>query len=123
MMGWRADGQRGFTLIEVMIAMGILATALVALLGLRNRDVQMQDHARQLTQATLLARDKLYEAGLKDGAELGHLEGGFGEDYPNFAWQQQVDTFLIEQVRKVELAVTWGDSERVVFTRFVEASE
>jgi len=123
MMGWRASAQRGFTLIEVMIAMGILATALVALLGLRNRDVQMQDHARQLTQATLLARDLLFEAELKDGAELGHLEGDFGEEYPGFAWQRQVDTFLIEQVRKVELAVTWGDADRVVFTRFVESPE
>ncbi|MBI5135835.1 MAG: prepilin-type N-terminal cleavage/methylation domain-containing protein [Nitrospirae bacterium] len=112
---------RGFTLLEVMIAIGILATALVALLGLRNRDVQLQSHARNLTQATLLARDLVFEAGLPGGSELGYLEGNFGDAYPGFGWQKQVNTFLIERVWQVDVAVTWGESERVAVTRFIEA--
>lgn len=113
---------RGFTLLEVMIAIGILAVALVALLGLRNRDVQLQAHARNLTQATLLARDLAFEAGLPGGSELGYLEGDFGEQYPGFAWEKQVNTFLIEKVWQVDVAVTWGESDRVVVTRFIEAT-
>lgn len=103
--------------------MGILATALVALLGLRNRDIQMQDYARQLTQATLLARDLVFDAEQQGGAELGYLEGDFDEEYPGFAWKRSVNTFLIERVWQVDVAVTWGQSNRVEMTRFVEAPQ
>lgn len=115
----------GFTLIEVMIALAILAVALVALLGLRNRDIQMQAQARDTTRATLLARQMALTVTDEGVPDLGYLEGDFGEDHPGFSWQRQVGTFMIERVREVRVAVIWGDERheegRVEVTRFVEA--
>lgn len=115
----------GFTLLEVMIALAILAVALVALLGLRNRDIQMQAHARDVTRATLLARQMALTIDEEGAPDLGYLEGDFGKDYPGFSWQRQVNTFMIERVREVRVTVLWGDDRReegrVEVTRFVEA--
>jgi general secretion pathway protein I len=116
---------RGFTLIEVMIALAILAIALVVLLGLRNRDVLMQAHARDLTRATLLARQMALTVDDEGAPDLGYLEGDFGDDNPGFSWQRQVNTFMIERVREVRVSVIWGDERReagrVEVTRFLEA--
>ena len=47
--------QRGFTLLEVMIAMTILALALAALMGHESVAVQMSDYSNRVSQANLLA--------------------------------------------------------------------
>ncbi|MFQ5509115.1 MAG: prepilin-type N-terminal cleavage/methylation domain-containing protein [Leptospirillia bacterium] len=114
-------GSRGFTLLEVMVALGILATALVALLGLRNRDVAMQAHAREVTRATLLAQQVLFEAEMQDEPALGIYEGDFGVDYPGVSWQRSTSTFMIDRVHEVRVTILWGTSDRLEITRFVEA--
>ena len=51
--------QRGFTLLEVLIALAILGAALVVLLRLSTSDVRASYHARMLTIATGLAQAKM----------------------------------------------------------------
>jgi general secretion pathway protein I len=122
----------GFTLLEVMIALAILAVSLVVLLGLRNRDVQLEAYARDLTRATLLAREMAATVD-KDGTpEMGYVEGDFGQDHPGFSWQRQVSPFMAEligdRVREVRVSVIWGPTDdphaapegRVDLSRFVE---
>jgi general secretion pathway protein I len=129
----RAPGRaRGFTLLEVMIALAILAVSLVVLLGLRNRDVQLQTYARDLTRATLLARQMAATVDAEGTPELGYVAGDFGQDHPGFSWQRQVTPFMAEligdRVREVRVSVIWGPTDdpqappegRVDLSRFVE---
>ena len=54
-------GQRGMTLIEVLVALSILAVAILALAPLFTISVKTNASAHQLTNANTLAREKLEE--------------------------------------------------------------
>ena len=54
-------GQRGMTLIEVLVALSILAIAILALAPLFTISVKTNASAQQLTNANTLAREKLEE--------------------------------------------------------------
>ena len=48
----------GFTLLEVVIAMAILSSALVGLYMTTGRAIRISMHAKAMTQATFLCRQK-----------------------------------------------------------------
>ncbi len=54
--------QRGFTLIEVMIAIAILAMALATVFGSNVGAARSTMHARNITRATMMARCRIVEA-------------------------------------------------------------
>jgi general secretion pathway protein I len=88
--------RRGFTLLEVMVALAILATALMAMADLGGSALENHLYARQLSAATLLARGKLAEleekyddAGFNDFDE--REEGTFeGQGHPEIRWRAEV---------------------------------
>ncbi|HEX2975016.1 MAG TPA: type IV pilus modification protein PilV [Bacteroidales bacterium] len=53
------SGKRGFTLIEVLIAMFILVVALLGLLSLSTMVIKGNSFSKTTTMATTLAKDKL----------------------------------------------------------------
>lgn len=68
-----------FTILEVMIAMAILAVSLTAIFSAEGGAVAMSGRAHRLTTATLLARCKmaeLEEKAFKDGITMGATENG-----------------------------------------------
>jgi prepilin-type N-terminal cleavage/methylation domain-containing protein len=87
----------GFTLLEVMVALAILAATLVVLLQIITNNVRATNHAKLTTAATLLARGKMID--IEDGI----FENGFTQDndtskgtfrdqgYPDFRWESSVE--------------------------------
>ena len=69
--------ERGFTLLEVLIAMAIIATALVALLSLQSRAIGMVDSAEMLQGARLLS-ERLMSEGELQGVPGGDAEATTG---------------------------------------------
>jgi general secretion pathway protein I len=57
----RASLRAGFSLLEVMVALGLLASALMALAELSGQALRNHAYARDLSAATLLARGKMVE--------------------------------------------------------------
>ncbi len=51
----------GFTLLEIMVAVAILASTLVVLLSIVTNNVRSTNHAKMTTAATFLARTKMVE--------------------------------------------------------------
>jgi len=98
-MSRRADnaGIRGFTLLEVMVALAILATTLVVLLQIITNNVRATNHAKMTTAATLLARSKMTD--IEDSV----LENGFSTDnesdkgtfrdqnFHSFRWESTIE--------------------------------
>lgn len=115
-MSLRSAGVRpsdGFTLIEVMIATAIVATALVALLGLQHQSLQSVISGQDLTRAALLAQEIMTEAELERFPAVGQTRGDFQnrhpKQYPNFRWYRSVEaTALFPDVRKVKVRITFG---------------
>ena len=83
---------RGFSLLELMVAIAILGMSIVVLLQVQARSIQIAQQARTLTVATQLARGKLLdcEQDLKHkGFSVGDYkeEGKFDEEgYDDFYW-------------------------------------
>jgi general secretion pathway protein I len=109
--------QKGFTLLEVMIAVAILGIALTSLFGSQSASVALATETRFNTHAPLLARMQLAE--ILSGDDIFSAEGDFGEDFPEFSWKVQTEeTFfgssellqqLEGQIVHLSMIVTWGD--------------
>jgi general secretion pathway protein I len=113
-------GAGGFTLLEVMVALVVLAITLLVLLELRNRDIQQNAYSARLTTATLLAQERLTALELSGPLELGETSGTF-PGYQEFAWKVRVATTSWEFVREVTLSVFWnpaGPEEQVALTTY-----
>ena len=97
--------QRGFTLLEVMIAMAILAVALVAVFQMQSQSISMATEARFTTTASLLAQSKM--ADVESAASLTNRteNGDFGPDYPQYGWNLKVTDIRIPGFKRVEVTV------------------
>ncbi len=98
----------GFTLLEVMISLLIIATSFVVLLHSRNQSIIAADYARSVTIATLLASEKMGEmeqGGISSG---GDDSGGF-EDYPGYSWHSTVSDTAYEHMKEVRVEISFGD--------------
>lgn len=101
----------GFTLLEVMVALLIIATSFIVLLHSRNQSVLAADYARRMTIATLLATEKMGEMEQGELSNTGEDIGNFGEDYPEFMWKTAISDTPYEQVREVRVEVSWGEGK------------
>lgn len=109
----------GFTLLEVMVAVSILAIAFAALFGSQSRSLSYATETLFNTHAPMLASLKLAE--LESGVITpGESSGEFGEDFPGYSWELSVEDatladlgFLIDQdvsLQKILLTVSWSET-------------
>ncbi len=106
---------QGFTLLEVMIALAIAGIALVTLLSLSNRSIGVNDRLQKITQATLLAQEKMSE--IEASAENGELEisadeGQFEDPFQEYRWQLSFEDTPLASVTMVIVNVLWGDPDK-----------
>ncbi len=85
-----AGSENGFTLLEVVIAVAILSTSLVALLSAHNRALLMEAEAVKLTEVVTLAREEMERLYLKPLPEVGVSELRKREDYPRYQWRTEI---------------------------------
>jgi general secretion pathway protein I len=96
----------GFTLMEVMIAMAILAIALVAIFQSQSQSISMATDSRFLTTAALLAQSKMAEVEAAPSLDINVKDGDFGQDYPDYSWHLQIDDTQLAQFKKIEVTVS-----------------
>jgi general secretion pathway protein I len=109
----------GFTLLEVLIAVAIVAIALVAFMGLHLRSLDATIRAQDLTTAVLLAQGKMATMGEfpDTGAEQGRFEG---PELERFQWATAVTEHTLDAleggqtvtVRRSEVTVSWADGQQ-----------
>lgn len=115
-----AEGERGFSLLEVLLAVAILALALPVLLGLRNFDLELQSRSMELTTATLLAQEKLLETELSGAFPIGESAGEFLGPAPGvlssntdtqraagYRWKRSIMPTPLVLIREVRIQISW----------------
>ena len=86
----------GFTLLEALVSIGILAGLFTAIYGVQASAVRSVRYARDLQRAALLARDKVLEIEWKlkkDGFSVADMtmEGDFDDaEAPEFRWRAEI---------------------------------
>ena len=98
--------QAGFTLLEVLVALAIIATVLLVMQGLVGDNIDRADRVKAKRTARLLARAKLEEVILgTEAAQSGSFEG-----YEGFRWSVEEGAAPItetQSVRRVTITVTY----------------
>lgn len=116
---WRPQPAGGFTLLEIVVAVAIVAVVLVALIGLQLRSLDATIRAQDLTTAVLLAQGKL--ASLGTFPEPGEDKGTFeGPELDRFHWTTTVVEHKFEalagnqavEVRQLGVTVSWKDGQQ-----------
>jgi len=105
-------GRDGFTLLEVLVAVMIIALAFTGLLALHSRNLALVSRDQDLTRATLLMRELVAQVELfPDYSQLGTASGNF-EGSPGFSWERDVRSTALEELREVRFRVSWGERGR-----------
>ena len=117
-------GQEGFTLLEIMVSIAIIAIVLVSLFRMHASTIQLAERVKFNAVATSLARKKITEIRM-NLTDAGDKRGNFGDDFPGYTWESTMaempvfDKDMIpekqaEKMKRIDLAVFLG--ERQVFT-------
>ena len=114
----------GFTLLEVMIAMAMLAIALVAAFQLQSQSVSMASEARFDTTAPFLAQGKMAEIEALKMNDITAGEGDFGDAFPGYTWRVELTDTEFEFLKKIEVQVATSamksrNTYKLVLYRFV----
>lgn len=126
--------QKGFTLLEVMVALSIIVIVLTALLGTQSQGMSLAIESKFQTTAALLARDRMSQLEMVEDDEISSDSGDFGDDFAPYRWTlevEQVDIPGIDaaegRLLRIDLMVFIEDDDKFQFRirqyRFVNKNE
>ncbi|MBF0224451.1 MAG: prepilin-type N-terminal cleavage/methylation domain-containing protein [Desulfobacterales bacterium] len=103
--------KRGFTLLEVMISIALLAIVLVSVFRLNAQSITMNTDSRFNTVAPMLAQMKISEIDSLEDIYIN--EGDFGENFHGYRWKTEVldinsETFgnLSQDMKRIDLIIS-----------------
>ena len=103
-----SDSKKAFTLLEVVVALAILSSAMIAIFSTLRMCAGASQHGRMLTQAVLLAESRLTEFSLEENPAYKTQSGVAG----SFGWQIEVVPTEIENLAAVKTSITWSEQKR-----------
>lgn len=113
-----ALSRSGFTFLEVLVAVAIIAIAFVTLIGSQSQSVSVAGESRFNVDAALLAQQKLAELASADFDDIFSETGNFEENNPAYWWKTDVrnvsegETGIpgsADLLKLVELTITLGE--------------
>jgi general secretion pathway protein I len=115
--GFPVQDRRGFTLIEVLVALAILAIAFTAVL---RANLHMQDSilsSRRQTAATLLASDLLARVESKGVSQWSRYSGRKKRSGLAFSWRVRIERTAAEGLSRVRVEVRQREGENILARR------
>lgn len=115
--------QSGYTLIEVIVAFGVLALGLTLLLGTLSGATRQVRHADVAGRAALHAQSLLDQAGIGESLQPGQSDGELEDGF--YRWTLDIEPYrdpgapppgpealAAPQLMQLVLTVRWGESPR-----------
>ena len=97
---------RGFTLLEVLVAIAVVALALTALVRASGQQAEALSRQRELTLATWVAEDVLAELRVREPfPATGRRDGRAEQGGVAWRWQVAISTTDQPAVRRLEVGV------------------
>jgi general secretion pathway protein I len=114
----------GFTLLEVMIALAVMAIVLVSVYRMHSQSLTMNMAARFYTQAPILAQGKIAELEALSSGAFPENSGDFGEQFPGYSWKTSVADItseilgeVAEDLKRVDITVSLNENQFVYSLR------
>jgi general secretion pathway protein I len=110
---------RGFTLLEVVLALAIMAGVILTVLGSLNYHLDSIAAERDTTTLALLARNRLMELEQQGGLQK-KSEGTFAPAHADVTWRSELFPAKIPALQKLVVTVKRsGDKREVALERYV----
>jgi len=110
----------GFTLLEVMVALSVMAIVLVSVYRMHSQSLTMNTAARFYTQAPILAQGKMAELEALSSGAFPENSGDFGEQFPGYSWKTSVADItseilgeVAEDLKRVDITVSLNENQFV----------
>ncbi len=110
----------GFTLLEIMVAISIIAIVLVTVYRMHAQTISMNYISRFYTVAPVLAKKVLTQNETKTVDELADDSGDFGKEFSGYKWQVSVKEVEFEalgeiakDLKQIEVTVSLNEDEDV----------
>ena len=115
---------KGFTLVEVLVALVILSITFVWLLNAESQGINMAIRSRFLTTSSLLAQRHIADvtSGIRTvspGESKGDFGDDFGDDFKGYTYVENKETTPLTGYLKYTLTVKWGGEGSSLETKFI----
>ena len=108
----------GFTLLEIMVAVSIIAIVLVSVYKMQAQTITMNYAARFYATAPLLAQLKIAEVEIENLGESADDSGDFGDEFPGYRWNVVIDDIdsellgnIADNLKKIDINVFFNTDE------------
>lgn len=113
-----SDQKKGFTLLEVMVALSIIAIVLVSVYRLHAQTVSMNNEVRFYVTAPMLAQIKMAEIKSESLEDIGDDSGDYGDEFPDYRWNIVIDDVestalgnIAKNLKKIDLLISFNNDE------------
>lgn len=96
---------RGFTLLEVMVALSIMTGVVLTVIASFNYHLSMVSRDKEETIAMMLARAKFDDPGFLNQEKR---SGTFAPEWPDISWKLTESPAPFKEVKKLIFTVSWG---------------
>ncbi len=108
----------GFTLLEIMVALSIIAIVLVSVYKMQAQTISMNYEARFYATAPLLAQLKIAEIEIENPDEQTDDSGDFGDEFPGYRWNVIINDIesealgnIAENLKQINVNISFNTDE------------
>jgi general secretion pathway protein I len=102
---------KGFTLLEILVALAILSGTLVMAYRVMSEAISAEERSERWTAAACLGESMLRDS-IATFPDVSETEGRFTGMDNAYAWKKTVKQAMHADAREVDVTVTWKDDDR-----------